>query len=88
MRRFWIGVLEVLAILVILGRIAGALSGPRGFWAEILKLYPPISGEMIGYDTESLGEDLIVFFAITHSVRTFRERGEKKEETATQESTK
>jgi hypothetical protein len=70
--RFWTAVLYILAVFVILARIENAIE--HGFWIGALKLYLPVSPELIGADLESLGEDLIVFLAIRDIVLFFRGR--------------
>ena len=71
--KFWTVLLYALAILIILGRIGNAI-GSAHPWLAVLKLYPPLSGEMVGADIESLGEDLILFLAIRDVWLIFHER--------------
>lgn len=69
---FWTRVLYLLAVFVILARIENAIE--HGFWIGALKLYLPLSPELLGADLESLGEDFIVFWAIRDLVLFFRNR--------------
>jgi hypothetical protein len=64
-RRIGIGLLYVLAVVVILGRIAGTI-GSKNPWGEVIKLYPITTAEAWGYDIESLAEDVIVIAAVWH----------------------
>jgi hypothetical protein len=82
MKRFWTVVLYVLAGVIILGRIGTTLD--KGFWLGFMKLYPPLSSQMIGYDIESLGEDLIVFLAVRDFVLLRRARKASTLNTATE----
>jgi hypothetical protein len=68
-------VIYILAVFIVLARIGNALN-PGHRIEGILKLYPPLSGEQIGADVESLFEDLIVIVAIRHSLRKDSKSGE------------
>ncbi|HEX3661647.1 MAG TPA: hypothetical protein VHU89_09465 [Acidobacteriaceae bacterium] len=66
-RTLWI-ILDILAVVVVLGRIGSAMSGTH-FWLDIVKLYPPLSGELVGADIESLTEYFLVIAVIVHNLR-------------------
>lgn len=64
-RILW-AVLNVLAVLVLLGRFAGASLHPDRIWFEIFKLYLPVGPQQLGADIESLLEVCVVVMVVRH----------------------
>lgn len=68
MKRIGSYLIYVLAVFIVLGRIGNALNDAH-FIHGMLKLVPPTNGQAIGYNIESLVEDLIVAIAIFRVIR-------------------
>jgi len=64
----WI-VIYIVAVLIVVGRIGGALTGGHGIFRGLIKLVPPTNAHAIGYNIESLVEDVIVIIAIIGMVK-------------------